>query len=157
MGKYRPISLQVRGPLQVYVSDQALDIDNVRYERLLKVQDREDALHRRVRSGLERNDLHSDIRPLRRLANSLKLRTHHRRPAHSPVQGRLIEDRVVIRAAALSKESLPGEPRLEKLLKFLRVERWYLGAQHRPGVLLSLEEARKHSGLIDIDRDRFGF
>ena len=86
--EYLAISFDIRRPLKVNIADQSLDVDNVRHEMLIEVQDGEIALHRCVRADVKWDHLHTDVGLLSGLGQPPQLGRYYLRPCTGEWAGR---------------------------------------------------------------------
>jgi hypothetical protein len=88
---------QVAGDLfclvQVEGAVELLEVHHIGQVLLGEPQDGERPACRRVGAGIERDDLHGDVRERGELEQVLQLPAHHLRPVGGPAQRGLVDDR----------------------------------------------------------------
>src|SRR5260370_9065206 len=77
---------KIRLALHIYISDQPLDVHNIRNGRVVELKKVERAVHRGLRSRIIWHHPHRHIRQRSALADLLSLRAHAGGAAHPPTQ-----------------------------------------------------------------------
>src|SRR5260370_41354251 len=139
---------KIRLALHIYISDQPLDVHNIRNVRVVELKKVERAVHRGMRSRIIWHHPDRHIRQRSALADLLSLRAHDGGAAHPPAQHCLVYEGVEARRLSRGETLLPVEPRFDALAEGIVINAWEHAPDERPGIVFCLEQRGHRTWVV---------